>query len=207
MRVVIAYESMYGNTHRLAEAIASGFGSDHAVTVVAVAEADPNQFDTDVLVIGAPTHAHGLPRPSTRRAAADGAHTKLDDHDLDPSAAGPGVREWLQRLPRHLSLQVAAFDTRFRPPAWLVGHPARQVVRKLRHLGVSVLTPPESFFVDKHEQLVAGELDRARCWGAELRRRAERSSDVRRRGRNGTGSAGSASGIADGSAGTSATVT
>lgn len=176
MRIVIAYESMYGNTHRIGQAIASGFGDLHAVTVVPIGNADADLLDTDVLVIGAPTHAHGLPRPSTRRAAADGAHTKHDDHDLDPSAAGPGVREWLQQLPAHLSVQVAVYDTRFRPPAWLVGHPARQVSRKLRHLGATVLAPAESFFVDKHEQLVAGELDRARAWGEELRRRAEASA-------------------------------
>ena len=89
MRVVIAYESMYGNTHSVAEAIASGFGNDHVVTVAPINEVDPADLDADVLIIGAPTHAHGLPRPSTRRAAADGARTKYDEHRLDPAAAEP----------------------------------------------------------------------------------------------------------------------
>jgi hypothetical protein len=173
MRVVIAYESMYGNTHRVAEAIASGFGNDHVVTVAPINQVNPAEMDADVLVIGAPTHAHGLPRPNTRRAAADGARTKYDKHQLEPAAAEPGVREWLQRLPASLSVQTAAFDTRFRPPAWLVGHPARQVSRKLQRLGACVLARPESFFVDKHEQLKPGELDRARAWGERLSRQAE----------------------------------
>ena len=178
MRVVIAYESMYGNTHRIADAIASGFGSDHDVTVEPVDTVDPTEQDIDVLIIGAPTHAHGLPRPGSRRAAVDGARTKYDVHHLEPSASGPGVREWLQHLPEKVSVSAAAFDTRFRPPAWLVGHPARRVSRALHRHGATVLGTPASFFVDKYEQLVAGELDRARGWGEHLRHLAERDRNA-----------------------------
>jgi len=168
MRVVIAYESMYGNTHRVADAIASGFGPEHDVTVEPVDAVDPTDPDIDVLIVGAPTHAHGLPRPGSRRAAVDSAHTKNDEHQIEPSAGDPGVREWLQRLPNPVAIRSAAFDTRFRPPAWLVGHPARRISRTLHRRGATVLTAPTSFFIDKHEQLIAGELDRARAWGEQL---------------------------------------
>lgn len=172
MRVVIAYESMYGNTRQVAEAIAAGFGDDHDVVVEHINDVDPTDTLMDVLVIGVPTHAHGLPRPATRRAAAESARTKYDVHRLEPSAAGPGAREWLQRLPERVPVYAAAFDTRFRPPGWLVGHPSRVASRMLRRHGARPLGRPMSFFVDKHEQLVAGELDRARAWGDQLRQRA-----------------------------------
>lgn len=170
MRAVIAYESMYGHTHQLADAIAGGFDPADEVTVTHVSELDLAAAPTDVLIVGVPTHAHGLPRPSTRRTAIDSAHTKYDDHPVDPSAERTGVREWLQRLPDSLPVRVAAYDTRFRPPAWLVGHPARRITRELRRHGATVLAAPESFFIDKHEQLVAGELERARQWGEHVRR-------------------------------------
>lgn len=170
MRVVIGYESMYGNTRKVAEAVAAGFGSGPSVTLEPVNSVDPADPALDVLIVGVPTHAHGLPRPSSRRAAADNAHTKYDDHQLEPSAAGPGAREWLERLPVHVSVAVAAFDTRFRPPGWIVGHPARRISRRLQRRGATVLAPPTSFFIDKHERLIAGELERAQAWGEALAR-------------------------------------
>ena len=169
MRVVIAYESMYGNTHHVADAIAAGFGAGKHVTVQPISELDPTGVDADVLIIGVPTHAHGVPRRSTRQAAVSSAHTKYEDHQLDPSATGSGVREWLSELPDRVPVLTAAFDTRFRQPVWLVGHPARGISRTLARHGATVLARPESFFVDKHEQLAGGELDRARRWGEQLR--------------------------------------
>ena len=41
MRAVIVYESMYGNTHRVAEAIGAGLGTEFEVSVVPVAEVGP----------------------------------------------------------------------------------------------------------------------------------------------------------------------
>jgi len=182
MRVVIGYESMYGNTRRVAEAVAAGFAPGHDLRIEPIANVDPTDPDLDVLVIGVPTHAHGLPRPSSRRAAADGARTKQDVHQLEPSADAPGVREWLERLPDQVTFNSAAFDTRFRPPGWLVGHPARRISRVLHRHGATVLAPPASFFIDKHEELVTGELERAQEWGSHLCRLAERDQPSRRRG-------------------------
>ena len=176
MRVVIGYESMYGTTHRIADAIAAGFDADDDVVVRQVHRLAPDAVDADVLIIGAPTHAHGLPRPSTRQAAVGDADTKREHHVVDADAMSAGVREWLETLPASVSAQVAAYDTRFPPPGWLVGHPARRICRELKHRGGRLLDRPESFFVDKHEQLHAGEIDRARRWGAQLREKALRNS-------------------------------
>ena len=173
MRVIVAYESMYGNTHQVASAIASGFGSTDDVTVVAVSELGNNPA-ADVLVVGMPTHAHGLPRPASRRAAIQGAHSANEDLPVDPAADGSGVREWLQTVPDGVASSVATFDTRFRAPAWLVGHPARRVLRHLAKAGAHRLTRAESFYVDKSEHLRPGELERAKQWGSNLREYAIR---------------------------------
>jgi hypothetical protein len=179
MRVLIGYESMYGNTHRVADAIAAGFDEGDEVTVAPVSSFDDTATNVDLLVIGVPTHAHGLPRPGTRRAALDSARTKYERHDVDSAANGPGVREWLQTLPPRVGVAAAAYDTRFRPPGWLVGHPARAIARALARRGATVVMRPESFFIDKKEQLRPGELERAQAWGARLRRAAEARRDHR----------------------------
>ncbi|HET7310706.1 MAG TPA: flavodoxin domain-containing protein [Mycobacteriales bacterium] len=179
MLVVIGYESMYGNTHRIADAVAAGFTVDDQVTVMPIAGVDLTAVEPDVLIVGVPTHAHGLPGPNSRRAAIDAVTRGKDQHALDGSAAvDGGAREWLAQLPTHLTTQVAVFDTRFRPPAWLVGRPSRRVGHVLTRHGARLLASPESFFVDKHEQLLPDELERARAWGTRLRERASATAAV-----------------------------
>ena len=69
MKAVVIYESMYGNTHLIANAIAEGLRNHGQVTVVPVDEADAALVETaDLLVVGGPTHAHGMSRANTRKA-------------------------------------------------------------------------------------------------------------------------------------------
>lgn len=171
MRVIVAFESMYGNTHQIATAIASGFEPTDNVTVLPVRELADGPAP-DVLVVGMPTHGHGLPRPGSRRTAIDSARSAHGDLTVEPTAAGSGVREWLPTLTGPTAAGVAAFDTRFRAPGWLAGHPARRVLRRLVEGGARQLAPAESYYIDKSEHLRAGELDRARQWGTTLRQRA-----------------------------------
>lgn len=173
MRVIVAYESMYGNTHQVASAIASGFDSTDDVIVVPVSELGTNP-EADVLVVGMPTHAHGLPRPASRRAAIEGAHSATGDLPVDPTADGSGVREWLPTVTNEVARRVATFDTRFHAPSWLAGHPARRVLRDLTKGGARRLAPAQSFYVDKNEHLRPGELERAKQWGSNLRELAVR---------------------------------
>jgi menaquinone-dependent protoporphyrinogen IX oxidase len=74
MRVLVVYESMYGNTHKIAESIASGFSSTSDKEVVTAVEArhhDSTQYD--LVVVGGPTHAHGLSRRASRESAVERA--------------------------------------------------------------------------------------------------------------------------------------
>jgi hypothetical protein len=168
MRVVVIYESMYGNTHAIADAVAEGARERGADALVQpVTAADAVLAGADLLVVGGPTHMHGLSSDLSRRAAAEAA--KEDDHPLDPSATeGPGLRTWLRRLDDGDGRPAAAFDTRADKAAALTGSAARGVARRLRRRGYDVVGR-ESFLVEDSEgPLADGELERARTWGSEL---------------------------------------
>jgi flavodoxin len=149
---IVIYGSHYGNTKRIAEAIADGLRSCRAVQVFPVEEAPvilPAR--TDLVVIGGPTEQHQMTEAVVRFC--------------DRMAPG-ALRD----------VAVAAFDTRLRWPRWLSGSAAAGIAKRLRQAGALVIAPPESFFVQgtaatpggKVPELEAGELERATAWGASL---------------------------------------
>ena len=172
MRAVIIYESMFGNTHAIADAIGKGIGQGleavDNVVVVPVVDAGREQLgDADLLVVGGPTHFHGMSRTRTRKWAATTAQKPKNDLVLDRDAQGPGVSDWLTSL-GHGHTKFAAFDTRFNGPAVLRGRASRIINRKLRRHGFEVVAKPESFFVTLQNHLVLGEEARAQEWGKRL---------------------------------------
>ncbi len=112
MRAVVVYESMFGSTKKVAEAIAEGLAECAEVSVVPVTSAGTHILDgTDLVVVGGPTHTHGMSRPGTRKMAGKRAGKPGSEAELVPGAvSGPGVREWLASLGR-LEVAGAAFDT------------------------------------------------------------------------------------------------
>lgn len=171
MRAAVVYESMYGNTRTIAEAICAGLSAEGAeVSAIRAVRVNPDEIrDLDLLILGAPTHAWGLSRSSTRRSAADAAMKPDSGLVLEPDATGPGMREWLA-AERRLPARVAVFDTRMHAPMGLSGSAARRIRAALRRRGVHHLDRIESFYVTRHNALVDGEQDRARRWGQQLAR-------------------------------------
>jgi hypothetical protein len=165
MRATIVYESMFGNTRVVAEAIAEGFGP--GARVVPVAEADPDA-GADLLVVGGPTHGWGMSRPNTRKGAPGFASKSDSGLAMEPGAqCGPGVRDWTSSLaPSHT--RGAAFDTRISGPAIMTGRASKGIGRALKRHGITLVARPESFLVDRKSHLLPGEADRARAWGAHL---------------------------------------
>lgn len=179
MRVAVVYESVYGNTHEIAEAIARGVTearADAQVDLLRVGDADlARAAEADLLIVGGPTHMRGLSTGLSRRMTV-GAEAKKDPdqrHDLEPDAAGPGIRDWFHRLPKPPTRRMAAaFDTRIGAP--LAGGAAPGIARRLRHHGYEVIAEPEGFLVQDNGEgpLKDGEIDRAPTWAAELMRQA-----------------------------------
>lgn len=67
---IVVYESVYGNTREVVEAIAEGVA---ATAVRPIHEAQGRQGTVDVLIVGGPTHVHGMATKRSRHAGADKA--------------------------------------------------------------------------------------------------------------------------------------
>lgn len=161
-KVLVVYESMFGNTHAVAEAVAEGLRTGADVSLVDVGEAPLTiPDDIDLVVVGGPTHAFGMSRPSTRKSAADqGADRDAAEHS--------GIREWIGGVDAHHGLPTAAFDTKVAKPH-LPGSAAKAAERKLRRRGFNQLADPETFYVaGTTGDLLDGELERAKAWGVTL---------------------------------------
>jgi len=168
MKVVIVYESMFGNTRIVADAIAEGFGTGNEAIVVPVTQAEVGLLEgADLIVVGGPTHVHGMSRANTRRGAADVASKPGGGLTFEPGADGPGLREWFAGQPQQ-RMRAAAFDTRLEGPAVLTGRASKGIARLLRAHGFTLLVRPESFLVTSDNHLRTGEPQRAWDWGRAL---------------------------------------
>lgn len=168
MRAVVVYESMFGNTRTIAESIGTGLRSFDSVAVVPVSRATPELLaDVDLLVVGGPTHAWDMSRPPTRESAVATAHKPDSGLTPEPDATGPGLREWFAALGK-VPCRAVAFDTRIKIPAAFSGRASRGIGRRLRQHGCTPAARAESFFVNKANQLLPDEAERARSWGEQL---------------------------------------
>jgi len=162
-RALVIFESMFGNTRTIAEAVAEGLSSQF-MTDLTEASLAPTRIAADValVVVGGPTHAFGLTRPRTRQDAA----TQTDEPLVSPAS---GVREWLDAVERpRTGVGAAAFDTRIDKPR-VPGSAARGAEKRLRRLGFRVVAAAQSFFVTGTKgPLVPGEVERARRWAEQV---------------------------------------
>jgi flavodoxin len=142
MRALVIYDSLYGNTARIAQAIGAALSAEvHPISEV---KAIPTKLD--LLVIGGPTQMHGIDQPLKNFLIKLSGQTVED-------------------------LAVAAFDTRYHWPEFLSGSAAKEIAQRLEENGAHLVAEPESFFVDgKEGPLSEGELDRATQWAGQLAR-------------------------------------
>jgi flavorubredoxin len=145
MNALIIYDSLYGNTEEIAEAIASSWRQYGNTRVVAASTANAiDLLGVSLLAIGGPTQKHGL---------------------------SPAMEDLLDRLATEklAKLPVVAFDTRVPLSAWLAGSAAEVIARRLGRQGIAVALPPESFFVEGREgPLKKGEAERAARWAYQV---------------------------------------
>lgn len=165
MKSLVVYESLYGNTEAVARAVADGLREQGDALVAHTDEVDAATLaEVDLLVVGAPTHAWGLPRERTWQPK-DGPvtpHPRL-------------LREWLSDLPDGRGRPAAAFATRIDKPEMVTGSAVGGLARRLRRRGWTTSAGSTSFLVAGTEgPLDDGELARARLWGAHLGRTADR---------------------------------
>ena len=171
MRALVVYESMFGNTHAVAEHIAEGLETVAETRVVSVHDATPELVAAaDIVAVGGPTHVHGMSSKRSRAGAEEMA-SKDDDLDLDPDAFGEGLRDWFDDVVADdagSGRLAAAFDTHVHASALLTGQASNGIAKRLRKHGFELLVDGESFFVNKSNHLEPGEADRATAWGRSL---------------------------------------
>jgi flavodoxin len=150
MNALIIYDSTFGNTEHVAQAIAQKLREHGSVQLVPVEEAGRLELkETQLLLLGCPTQRYDLT---------------------------PAVRAFLENIPRGTlqGVMAAAFDTRYRMSSWLSGSAAWDIARHLQEAGASLILPPESFFVAGiRGPLDEGELERAMQWTTTLLERFE----------------------------------
>ncbi|WP_053207917.1 flavodoxin family protein [Jiangella muralis] len=160
MRALVVFESMFGNTQKIAEAIADGLSVTMTVDTLEVGSAGSSLDGVDLLVVGGPTHAFGLSRRSTRANAAEKAPGGV-------VSKATGLREWLAEVHADGAM-VATFDTKADKPR-LPGSAAHAARRLLRRRGYRPVAAAASFFVTGTTgPLADGEEERARRWGEQL---------------------------------------
>ncbi|HEX5192070.1 MAG TPA: flavodoxin domain-containing protein [Solirubrobacteraceae bacterium] len=165
MNALVVYESVYGNTRAVAEAIADGLdGAD----VVPVHRAPAQLDDVDLLVVGGPTHMHGMTTARSRRLAVDGVHEDGAGHVEPDAAEEPGLRAWIRELPDRRGARAVTFDTRLDRSPWLTGVASRGIAKRLRRHGYEILATDSFLVQDAEGPLADGELERARAWGMQV---------------------------------------
>lgn len=155
MHAIVVFDSLHGNTERVADVIGEALGALGEVRVVRTTDLPPDAT-ADIWVVGGPTHGHGMSKPLV--AFVD-------------RLRGGSLR----------GVPVATFDTRYHYPRLMTGSAAHAAAGRIRRTGCRLVTEPASFFVkqaarpvpgepalDGAEVLEDGELDRARAWGAQL---------------------------------------
>jgi hypothetical protein len=168
MKALVVYESMYGNTAAIGEAIAAALGEQGLeVEAKLISKVEPEQTaEVNVVVVGGPTHVHGMSRKSSRKTAAADEKNTFVEPTLEP-----GLRTWLARLPEGEGRLAAAFDTRIDKPLILTGSAAKGIGRGLKERGFRLVTEPECFLVSTQNRLLDGELEHAATWGKKIAER------------------------------------
>ena len=162
MNAVVVYQSHWGNTAAVAQAIAEGIGEGAVALPTGDATAG-RLAGAGLVVAGSPVIAFRMPTEQSRESLA------AERSPEPPDLSQPSMAAWLEDLPAGTAA-AAAFDTGVKGP---FGSAAPAISKRLAKAGYRIAAKPRGFFVDgKYGPLRAGEIDRAREWGRELARLA-----------------------------------
>ena len=154
MRVLIVFESLFGNTRQIAEAIAEGARrASMLVDASCIRVPDLVGAETasaDLFFVGGPTQFHGMASRKKRgvwlRQQDLETGASRSGHALEPGTGGSTLSEWLDRI--------------------LSGGAAPKIERRLRDRGYTIAAAPVGFIVEDMEgPLRSGERERAAAWG------------------------------------------
>jgi len=152
MKILVLYDSLYGNTEKIARSIAEVY-TEQQVDLMHVKDfAISDLANVDILIAGSPTHGG---RPSQ------------------------GMKDFLNALPAGSlkNIKAAAFDTGIpvevkkgfvRFVIRFFGYASKHIANALKKNGAAVLAAETFFVLDKEGPLKEGEIERSKQWAREL---------------------------------------
>lgn len=171
MKTVVVYDSLFGNTERVAQAIADALRAFGQVEAIRVEPAQADELKRQELL--RQNHATDVRLEPAHQVSLEGVDLLIVGCPTQAFRATPTMQSFLENVSRaSLSgMAVACFDTRVRGP---FGSAAKTMAKKLQKLGVSLLLPPESFFVEGTKgPMRSGEVERAASWAKMLFNKVE----------------------------------
>jgi len=156
MKVLIVYDSYFGNTEAIACSIGNALTKDHDVIVSSVKNVSSDQLSTwDVLIVGSPTRAF-------RPTAAITTFLKNLSNKGKPSQQSYAVFDTRVSL-EEVNSRFLNFMVR------LFGYASEPMDKRLKRKGFKQASTPQWFFVSESEgPLHEGEIERAAQWAQEL---------------------------------------
>lgn len=171
MKTVVVYDSLFGNTERVAQAIADALRAFGQVEAIRVEPAQADELKRQELL--RQNHATDVRLEPAHQVSLEGVDLLIVGGPTQAFRATPTMQSFLENVSRaSLSgMAVACFDTRVRGP---FGSAAKTMAKKLQKMGVSLLLPPESFFVEGTKgPMRSGEVERAASWAKTLFNKVE----------------------------------
>jgi hypothetical protein len=156
MRALVIVESCFGNTHAVAEAIATGLIESGVEAALVTAAEAPKEPLADLVIVAAPTHNLGLPTPASR------AKSRENSSDMPE----PGVKEWLEGAKALTGVRLVAIDTAV--AGMFSGSAAKAAVRLAKSRGWTAERVPSFVVTGQKGPLKDGEIDRAHALGHAL---------------------------------------
>jgi flavodoxin len=156
MKSIVIFDSLYGNTEKIAQSIGTALRMKGEVEVLRVGEVKMDMLaGVDLLVVGTPTQKF---------------------------RSTEAIKAFLNEIPadRLKGIDVATFDTRLTQSkidgtpvlphfVKIFGYAAGPIAKVLKKKGGQLVVPPEGFYVEDTEgPLKEGELERAAAWASKL---------------------------------------
>jgi flavodoxin len=178
MNALVVYDSLFGNTERIALAIAEALRAFGQAQAVRVEPTQPEELKRQELL--RQNHATDVRLEPAHQISLEGVDLLIMGGPTQAFRATPTMQSFLDNLsPALLSgMAVACFDTRVHGP---FGSAARSMAKKLQTMGISLLGPPECFFVKGNGPLKSGEVERAATWARMLCDKVEATHPVTQR--------------------------
>ncbi len=156
MKALVIYDSVFGNTEKVAQSVGKALGSPKEAQVVRVTDANIDQLKgLDLLIVASPTRGFQATEPTTK---------------------------FLKSIPENglQGMRVSAFDTRISPEKigspifrFIVtkgGYADKRIAKLLVQKGGQLVEPTGGFFVEESEgPLTEGELERAAEWAKKIK--------------------------------------